>query len=46
MAAYGFVPEDAVPRCRTNTIGSWLEDGKALAGALTALAGLQTLDLG
>jgi hypothetical protein len=44
MAAYGFLPEDAMPRCRHSCMG--LEGGKALAGALTALTGLQTLDLG
>jgi hypothetical protein len=41
---YGFVPEDAVPLCRECMLGP--EGGKALAGALTALTGLQTLDLG
>jgi hypothetical protein len=44
MAAYGFVPEAAVPLCRNNELGP--EVGKAVAGALTALTGLQTLNLG
>jgi hypothetical protein len=43
MAAYGFVPEDAMSLCRDNELGR--DGGKALAGALTALMGLQTLDL-
>jgi hypothetical protein len=43
MAAYGCVPEDAVPLCRDNMLGP--EGGKALAGALKALTGLQRLNL-
>ena len=44
MAAYGFVPDDAMPRGRYNQLGP--EGGKALAGVMTALTGLQTLNLG
>jgi hypothetical protein len=44
MAEYGFLSEDSVTLCRSNNLG--LEGGKALAGTLTALTGLQSLNLG